>query len=118
MRTISSIKSKAILVIGDIMLDTYYTGKVERISPEAPVPVFRKNAERSVPGGAANVAVNLIAADQKVFMMSIVGADEAGTRLKRILDEEGINTELVFKLNRETTEKIRFLANNHQQVLR
>ena len=118
MRTISSIKSKAILVIGDIMLDTYYTGKVERISPEAPVPVFRKSAERSVPGGAANVAVNLIAADQKVFMMSIVGTDEAGTRLKHILDEDGINTELVFKLNRETTEKIRFLANNHQQVLR
>ena len=118
MRNLNNIHSKNILVIGDVMLDTYFTGDVKRISPEAPVPVFRKKAERSVLGGAANVAANLIAAGQKVSMMAIVGNDETGDRLKSIFNEKGIDTELILSSARHTTEKTRFLATNNQQVLR
>lgn len=118
MNSLNNIGSKNILVIGDVMLDTYYSGNVKRISPEAPVPVFRKRTERSVLGGAANVAANLVAADQKVSVMSVIGDDENGERLKAIFKEQGINTGLINSLHRHTTEKIRFLASNNQQVLR
>ena len=115
-----NIKQKKILVIGDIMLDTYFYGIVERISPEAPVPIFRKMNEHSVLGGAANVAANLSAAKQTVSVISIVGNDEAGKKLKNLFNEHKIKSDFVFKVeNRPTTEKIRFLAkSNNQQVLR
>lgn len=112
------VDKKSILVIGDVMLDTYFTGDVKRISPEAPVPVFRKRNERSVLGGAANVAANLVAAGQSVSMMSIIGNDETGEKLKEAFDVQGINTDLILSLDRHTTEKTRFLALNNQQVLR
>lgn len=115
---INDIKQKHILVIGDVMLDTYFTGDVKRISPEAPVPVFRKKKERSVLGGAANVAANLVAAGQNVSMMSMVGNDDTGERLRAVFHEQGVDTSLVISLNRSTTEKTRFLASNNQQVLR
>ena len=118
MSNLNNIQLRNILVIGDVMLDTYYTGDVKRISPEAPVPVFRKKAERSVLGGAANVAANLVAAGQNVSMMAIVGNDETGTKLKGIFEEQGIDTSLILPLDRHTTEKTRFLASNNQQVLR
>ncbi len=118
MKSLNSIEEKNILVVGDVMLDTYFTGDVKRISPEAPVPVFRKRSERSVLGGAANVAANLVAAGQNVFVMSIVGNDKNGERLKKIFIDQEIDTSLVFSLERNTTEKIRFLASNNQQVLR
>ena len=102
------------------MLDTYFYGEVNRISPEAPVPVFRKISEHSVLGGAANVAANLSAIQQEVSVMSIIGDDEAGKKLKKIFDEHRINSDFVSVLeNRPTTEKIRFIAkSNNQQVLR
>ena len=118
MSNLNNIQAKNILVIGDVMLDTYYTGDVKRISPEAPVPVFRKKAERSVLGGAANVAANLIAAGQNVSMMAMVGNDGVGEKLKNIFEHQGINTDLILPLDRHTTEKTRFLASNNQQVLR
>lgn len=118
MKSLNNIEKKNILVIGDVMLDTYYTGDVKRISPEAPVPVFRKKAERSVLGGAANVAANLVAAGQNVFMMAMVGNDENGNRLRKIFNDQGVDTSLVVSLERSTTEKTRFLASNNQQVLR
>lgn len=118
MNSLSNIKSRNILVIGDVMLDTYYIGDVKRISPEAPVPVFRKKAERSVLGGAANVVANLVAAKQNVSIMSVIGDDENGKRLKELFEECGVNTELLISLHRHTTEKTRFLASNNQQVLR
>ena len=71
---------KKILVIGDIMLDIYYRGEVNRISPEAPVPVFKKDSEMSVLGGAANVAANLSAARQRVSMIAVTGKDMQGKR--------------------------------------
>ena len=118
MNSLNRIEEKNILVIGDVMLDTYYQGDVSRISPEAPVPIFQKKSEHSVLGGAANVAANLVAAGQKTYIMTIIGKDEAGNRLKRIIEKQGIDTSLVFVLDRKTTVKTRFLANNNQQVLR
>lgn len=118
MSSLNNIKKKNILVIGDVMLDTYYTGDVKRISPEAPVPVFRKKSERSVLGGAANVAANLVAARQNVSVMTIIGSDENGEKLRTAFVEKGINVDLVMSLARETTVKTRFMATNNQQVLR
>lgn len=113
-----NIKKKRILVIGDVMLDNYFVGDVKRISPEAPVPVFRKRSERSVLGGAANVAANLVAANQQVTMMSIVGDDDNGGRLMEQFAEKGVDASLVCKLQRSTTVKTRFLAENNQQLMR
>lgn len=118
MHNLNNIQKKNILVIGDVMIDTYYYGNVKRISPEAPVPVFKKNSERSVLGGAANVATNLVAAGQNVSMMSMIGNDTNGEKIKTIFESQGIDTKLVITLNRQTTEKVRFLAANNQQVLR
>lgn len=118
MSLLNHIQSKKILVIGDVMLDTYFTGEVKRISPEAPVPVFRKNGEKSVLGGAANVAANLAAAGQTVSVMAIVGRDRNGERLKDIFQQQGVNTDFIFSLDRSTTEKTRFLGGNNQQMLR
>lgn len=115
---LNQIRKKSILVIGDVMLDKYYVGAVKRISPEAPVPVFRKKTERSVLGGAANVAANLVAANQRVAMMSITGHDEAGKRLLEYFKQKGICVDLMWETERSTTIKTRFLAENNQQLLR
>lgn len=118
MSILNQVKAKSILVVGDVMLDTYYNGEVTRISPEAPVPVFRKVSEQSVLGGAANVAANLVAAGQKVSILTIVGEDESGKKLLQNFADKKIDTTLVRKLKRNTTVKIRFMADNNQQVLR
>ena len=115
---LEKIKQRNILVVGDVMLDNYYTGDIKRISPEAPVPVFRKKNERSVLGGAANVAANLLAANQKVSMMSIIGDDECGKTLLSLFQKKGVETNLIEITDRQTTQKTRFLAGNNQQVLR
>lgn len=118
MSSLNNIKSKKILVIGDVMLDIYFSGNVKRISPEAPVPVFCKKTERSVLGGAANVAANLVAAGQNVSVMSVIGKDDNGKKIKQDFADHGIDTSLIMSLNRDTTVKTRFLAGNNQQVLR
>ncbi len=118
MSILNQVKAKSILVVGDVMLDTYYNGEVTRISPEAPVPVFRKLSEQSVLGGAANVAANLVAAGQKVSILTIIGEDENGEKLLQNFADKKIDTTLVRKLKRNTTVKIRFMADNNQQVLR
>ena len=115
---LSQIRSRHILVVGDVMLDNYYVGDVRRISPEAPVPVFRKRSERSVLGGAANVAANLVAANQQTSMMSIIGRDANGQTMMQLFENLGINAGLVSNLQRSTTIKTRFLADNNQQLLR
>lgn len=109
---------KNILVVGDAMLDTYYTGSVNRISPEAPVPVFKKTGERSVLGGAANVAANLVAAGQNVSIMAVIGNDEPGKEIQQLFAQKRIDTGLLDVGSKETITKIRFLADNNQQVLR
>lgn len=115
---LNNIRSKSVLVVGDVMLDIYYKGDVKRISPEAPVPVFRKRSEYSVLGGAANVAANLVAADQDVSILSVVGDDADGKILRGALEQMGINTRLLESLERSTTVKTRFIADHNQQLLR
>ena len=115
---LDAIQKKAILVVGDIMLDNYYVGDIKRISPEAPVPVFRKKAERCVLGGAANVAANLVAAGQQASILSIIGDDECGKVLMSLFEEKRVDTQLLETTQRQTTQKTRFLAGNNQQVLR
>lgn len=118
MNLLDRIQKKNILVIGDVMLDTYCTGEVRRISPEAPVPVFRKLGGRSSPGGAANVAANLAAANQSVSLLSVVGEDAAGAQLKARLSRLGIDAGMLLPLKACTTEKVRFIAESNQQVMR
>lgn len=114
----TKINSKKILVIGDVILDVYYTGNINRISPEAPVPVFLKDSERYVLGGAANVAKNLKAAGQEVILMSVIGNDENGKKTIQALENADININYLYSYGTKTTTKIRLLAENHQQVLR
>src|SRR5262249_54450861 len=83
------------LVVGDLMLDVYLWGEVERISPEAPVPVVRLSRRSENAGGAGNVLLNLAALGLRVAAAGFVGADEAGRRLVRLLEEAGIATDAV-----------------------
>jgi D-beta-D-heptose 7-phosphate kinase/D-beta-D-heptose 1-phosphate adenosyltransferase len=110
-------KRARIAVVGDIMLDRYIWGQVERISPEAPVPVVAV-AETSVRlGGAANVAWNLAALGARADLAGVVGKDASGGDLRRILRERGISTAaVVVDPRRPTTEKIRIVAHNQQVV--
>src|SRR6266498_3221288 len=81
-----------VLVVGDVMLDRYWFGDVERISPEAPVPVVRISRSEERPGGAANVARNVAALGAKTTLISVIGDDEPGRSLERLLGEEHVRT--------------------------
>ena len=111
-----------ILVAGDVMLDTYIYGKVERVSPEAPVPVLRKKpvSAKYVLGGAANVAFNIVTAGiADVDILSVVGEDEQGKLLLHKLAEAGIDTDMILTdQGRPTTDKLRYIGQNNQQLLR
>ncbi len=107
-----------ILVIGDLMLDEFVWGSVDRISPEAPVPVVWVERESVMPGGAANVAANIRAVGGQVELLGVVGEDEVGRRLLQEVQRQGISTEwIVSDPRRPTTSKSRVIA-HHQQVVR
>ena len=107
-----------VLVIGDFMYDTYTTGKVRRISPEAPVSVLHVLREESLPGGAGNVALNLISLGASVVAVGRVGHDAAGKNIVQALTNEGVNTEgMIFQNKFQTPVKNRLIA-DAQQVLR
>ncbi|MBS3917157.1 MAG: D-glycero-beta-D-manno-heptose-7-phosphate kinase [Sulfuritalea sp.] len=106
-----------VLVVGDVMLDRYWFGEVSRISPEAPVPVVKVERSEERPGGAANVARNCAALGAKVSLLSVVGADEAGRSLARLMDGEGIETSLHEDAELSTTIKLRVVG-RQQQLLR
>lgn len=113
-----ALNPKKFLVIGDIMLDRYCRGSINRISPEAPVPVLRYKGENNILGGAANVATNLVGIGQKVSLMACIGEDEAGREILKLLSEAGVDSEMVaVEKSRPTTLKMRFVAGN-QQLLR
>src|SRR6186713_3345636 len=98
-------------VIGDIMLDTYWWGHVERISPEAPVPVVSLDRKEYRIGGAGNVALNLASLGAKVATFSVLGDDEDGRSLRKLLDDEGIDTGyLLTSETRITTSKARIMG--------
>ena len=109
---------KKILVIGDLMLDTYLWGHSERISPEAPVPIIQVNKVEHNLGGAANVALNLSSLGCEVYLIGIIGSDPEGEILKNLLDQSNIDfTPLVEFDSRPTTVKSRIISHD-QQVIR
>jgi len=115
----SELDKAKILVVGDVMLDRYWYGEVNRISPEAPVPIVKIDTGRSkeTPGGAANVAMNAAALGANVALLSVVGDDEPGRRLAELLDKAGVNAYLHRDAEISTTVKLRVIG-AHQQMLR
>lgn len=104
-------------VIGDAMLDTYMWGRVERISPEAPVPVVSLNKKEYRIGGAGNVALNAASLGAEVFLLSVTGDDNDAAQLEQLLRSKRIHTEYLIKSNqRITTNKIRIISRNQQMM--
>ncbi len=107
-----------VVVVGDVMLDNYWWGDVERISPEAPVPVVHIKSKESRLGGAANVALNCKSLGAKVSLASVVGSDADGQLLIEECAQKGIDTQLLLQsTDRKTTTKTRVLS-KHQQMMR
>jgi len=106
-----------ILVVGDVMLDRYWYGAVDRISPEAPVPVLRVTREQERLGGAANVACNVAALGARVSLLSVLGADAASRQFEALVAQSGIQPELERDPQLHTTVKLRLIG-RQQQLLR
>ncbi len=106
-----------VAVIGDLMLDTYWWGNVERISPEAPVPVVAVSKREKRIGGAGNVALNVQALGASVAVLSILGDDEDGVQLKQLLQENNIDTRFILESKKRiTTNKIRIISRNQHMM--
>lgn len=114
---LDGMRGKRVVVAGDAMLDVYLHGDVERISPEAPVPVVRVRERRYALGGAANVAQNVAAAGARAALVGAVGMDDAGVRLRAMLDEIKADGRGLIRSARPTTTKTRIVA-RAQQVVR
>ena len=117
-RHIDTLSRANVLCLGDVMLDRFVYGSVDRVSPEAPIPVLR--VDRDVPklGGAGNVAANLVALEAACRFVSVVGRDGIGTDLLALLRREGVSDgAIVVEDGRQTTVKTRFIA-GQQQLLR
>lgn len=108
--------SARVLVVGDVMLDQYWQGGTQRISPEAPVPVVRIEVESVRAGGAGNVALNVAAVGGRVTLLGLTGEDEAGGQLQQFLTERGVHCRLHRAMGRTIT-KLRILS-RHQQLIR
>ncbi len=106
-----------VVVVGDVMLDNYWWGEVERISPEAPVPVVALQKRESRLGGAANVALNCKALGAKVTLASVVGDDREGAVLLQLVQQAGMSADLIMhSMHRSTTTKTRVLSRNQQMM--
>lgn len=114
---IASFSGARMLVVGDVMLDRYWFGEVNRISAEAPVPIVKISRTEERPGGAANVARNAAALGAKVALLSVIGSDDAGRRLEQLLAEDGVSAYLQVDESLETTVKLRVIG-RQQQLLR
>ena len=116
--TLNKFVDKKVLIVGDVMIDRYLTGHVSRISPEAPVPIVNLDNVENRLGGAANVALNIIALSGIPLIASIVGDDENGNLFKEVLAANNINSKYILQSkDRITTVKSRIISNN-QQMLR
>jgi rfaE bifunctional protein kinase chain/domain len=113
----SNFSNIKVAIIGDVMLDTYMWGNVERISPEAPVPVVAlKNKEYRI-GGAGNVALNTVSLGATTTVLSVIGNDDDGKQLKKLFEQNNINCNyLIESSDRLTTNKIRIIARNQQMM--
>jgi len=118
-RHIDALAQVAVLCIGDLILDRFVTGTVDRISPEAPIPVLRIQGENKMLGGAGNVAANLSALGSATRFISVIGTDEAGQATLALLVERALaeGCHVVSEAGRQTPVKTRFIA-AHQQLLR
>jgi D-glycero-beta-D-manno-heptose-7-phosphate kinase len=112
------LSGRRVAVIGDIMLDHFLIGQVDRISPEAPVPVVRFDRDEYRLGGSANVAHNISAMGGRAKLIGIVGDDEAGQQVRRELKASGLDDEGLVVDNRPTTRKVRIVTVRNQQVAR
>ena len=116
--TLDAFQGTSVLVLGDVMVDAYLWGRVDRISPEAPVPVVHVYERSARLGGAANVALNLAALGARPVVVSTVGHDAEADRLERLLKEAGLSTEgIVRAAERSTTVKTRVIS-GHQHIVR
>jgi len=111
------LQTASVLVVGDVMLDRYWYGAVDRISPEAPVPVVRVTHEDERIGGAANVAYNLVTLGARSSLLTVVGEDEASHKLEALLADTGIQTHFGRDSQLKTTVKLRIIG-RQQQLLR
>ena len=117
-KVISSFHQAKVMVVGDLILDEFIWGKVNRISPEAPVPVVWVDSETFMPGGASNVASNIRSLGGDVTLVGVVGEDSRGEILRSLLANNGVHCDGVFSdPSRPTTQKTRVIA-HHQQVVR
>lgn len=115
---IQQFRNLHVLILGDLMLDEYVWGTVQRISPEAPVPVVSVTSRTAVPGGAANVAANVAALGGTVDVFGVVGTDQEGEYLRRLLASLSVNCAgLLTDQNRPTSTKVRIVA-ERQQIVR
>ncbi len=115
--SLTDLAGARVLVAGDAMLDRYWFGEVSRISSEAPVQVVRIGRMEERPGGAANVARNAAALGAAVDFLAVVGQDEPGETLARLLGEDGVRAQLIRDSTLRTTVKLRVIA-RQQQLLR
>ncbi len=115
--TLPDCKNARVLVVGDVMLDRYWFGNVERISPEAPVPIVHVQRTEERPGGAANVARNVAALGGQATLLSVVGDDEAGRSLLALLEKEHVKTIFHQDAQLPTTVKLRVIG-RQQQLMR
>lgn len=105
-----------VLVVGDVMLDRYWSGPVPRISPEAPVPVVRIQKNEDRPGGAANVALNLAALGVQTRLLGVVGNDDSANQVNNALANAGVQGQFLVTPNRPTITKLRVLSRNQQLI--
>ncbi|OYV18353.1 MAG: D-beta-D-heptose 7-phosphate kinase / D-beta-D-heptose 1-phosphate adenosyltransferase [Methylococcaceae bacterium NSM2-1] len=109
--------SARIIVIGDVMLDRYWSGQASRISPEAPVPVVKVKSVEDRIGGAGNVALNIAKLGGKVILLGVVGDDAESEILKQLLEDEGVVCDFVVEKSLRSICKLRVMA-QHQQLIR
>ena len=114
---LDGIKGRRVLVVGDVMLDHFVRGEVNRISPEAPVPVVRVTSESDMPGAAANVAMNLASLGAEPVMIGAIGNDSDGAHLKDLLTKAGVDCSgLIVSESIHTTRKVRIIARSQHVV--
>lgn len=115
---IRAFKKCSVIVVGDVMLDTYFSGSVERISPEAPIPIVHFQQKTSFPGGAANAARNIAALGARVTLLGLKGDDDAGAELDILVKKDKVRSLLLVDAQRSTTQKQRIVAGSKHQIVR
>ena len=115
LRTLS-FSGARVLVVGDIMLDQYWTGSADRVSPEAPVPVVKVSDTDYRPGGAANVALNVVSLGAQCTLIGYVGKDSSGKKLTAVLSAAGVNCQFIEVDDWKTPVKLRLVSQNQQLV--